>query len=61
MSVIVDLITDESGRPAVTRVDEDNTTAEQVEYLTWPKQYLDVRVWSSCALSPTNRKFLDTL
>jgi hypothetical protein len=35
MSVIVDLIEDENGGATITRVEDDSTLEERVEYLTW--------------------------
>ena len=43
MGVIVDLITDENAAPSITRVDDDDTPGDRAMYMTWAKQYIEVR------------------
>ena len=43
----VDLIVDEKGRPAITRIPDGTTAKESAEYVDWAKQYTDVCVFGS--------------
>jgi hypothetical protein len=43
MTVTVDLVTDENAAPSITRVSDDATLNGRVEYMTWARQYFQVR------------------
>ena len=43
MAVAVDLTTDENATPSVTRVPDDTTPSDYAQYMTWAKQYFEVR------------------
>jgi hypothetical protein len=44
MAVTVDLVVDENGAPSITRLDEEDSPSEIAEYMTWSRQYFDVRL-----------------
>jgi hypothetical protein len=43
MTVAVDLVTDETAAPSITRVPDDATADGHVQYVTWARQYFKVR------------------
>ena len=43
MAVTVDLVTDEKAAPSITRVPDDATPSDHAQYMTWARQYFEVR------------------
>lgn len=43
MAVTVDLVTDEEAAPSITRVPDDATPSDHAQYMTWARQYFEVR------------------
>lgn len=51
MAVPIDLVTDDDGAPAITRVPDGATAEDHARYVTWSRQYFEV-----CLLSNRHRR-----
>jgi hypothetical protein len=43
VAVVIDLVTDKNAAPSITRVPQNATRDDRAEYMTWARQYFEVR------------------